>query len=131
MTLKKEYKYVSSESRPKLWQFSGLALIAIFIVYGSIAASQDEKLEREYLATPIAGDVYHYETEEGNFSTLRISEIIGDTIWIQPNDYEVNKRTGMYQLEGDENYSNFLFPFVQAELDSMYASGSVFNIVRQ
>jgi hypothetical protein len=59
--LKREYESIKSVSKGPVWQFAGLGLIVILIVYGYYENGENKKLELQYLKTPLAGDVYSYK----------------------------------------------------------------------
>tara|TARA_B110000211_G_C13895466_1_gene471477 strand:+ start:387 stop:848 length:462 start_codon:yes stop_codon:yes gene_type:complete len=73
--LKREYDSIKSVSKGPVWQFAGLGLVAILIVYGNYASGINEKEELEYLNTPLTGDVYKYKTETGDYSTLKVVSV--------------------------------------------------------
>ncbi|MFT5891869.1 MAG: hypothetical protein ACI9Y7_001976 [Dokdonia sp.] len=99
--VKRVYKETKRGVKLPIWQFSGLALIALIIAYSFYASSQTSNLEDQYMASPRAGDVYSYKTE-GAYTTLKVAEVTSDSLFVIPNEYEVEKVMGVYKLDKPE-----------------------------
>src|SRR5689334_13714031 len=54
--LKREYANLKAETRAPLWQFSGLGLIAVLIVFATYQSGENSKKQLEYVANPAVGD---------------------------------------------------------------------------
>ncbi len=81
-----------------------LALIAGFAFYMT-NKKDDETLE--YAKNPKVGDVYHYETPElkGHFSTLKITKITKDSIFVMVNGMETDSKSSIDKILKDSNYT--------------------------
>src|SRR6187402_2989521 len=103
--LKREYDILKAETKVPLWQFSGLGVIAVIIAFATYSSGEDKKKEAEYLANPVAGDVYRYKTESKQYSTLKVVSVSADSVFVSPNGYETNKMSGIYEIDKAENYA--------------------------
>ena len=114
------YNNLKGETKTPIWQFSGLGIIAILIGLFIIWDKQETKKELEYLVAPAIKDVYEYKTESGNYSTMKVVKILEDTIYLSLNEYEINKKSGITEIEVKKNYSDFHIGLTKADLKKMY-----------
>lgn len=124
------YDTVQTKSKGPIWQFTGLAMVLILLVLGMYAGSNDKKWELEHMATPQIGDVYKYESEIGIYSTLKVTRVTGDSVFVIPNDFEVSKRSQIYKIDKPENYKSLSYGISKVHLNERYHSGDIFDIKR-
>jgi len=129
--LRRDYNNFKSDLKPKIWQFSGLALIGIFAIWISYSNKEDAKKELSYLNDPMVGDVYEYKTEGGNYSTFKIWLLEEDTLFLLSNEYETNKMSGIREIDVDSNYTDFPLPFLKVDIMEMYKSGEIYDVHRE
>lgn len=125
-----EFNLIKSEARGPIWQFAGIGLFIVMMVWGAFASKQNKKLELEYLAAPAVNDVYEYKSESGNYSTMKVLEVTDDSIFVSPNLYESTKKSKVYKIDKEENYSDDIYGLSRYDLRSMYSSGEIFDINR-
>lgn len=99
--IKNEYENLKGETRPPLWQFIGLVMIASLIIYGIFERKMDKKIEVEHINEPFVGDIYRYKTESNNYSTLLVIEVLPDSVYLVPNEYEFSTMSGINEIEVD------------------------------
>lgn len=129
--VKRDYNHLKDQSSSgPIWQFAGLGLIAVLMVFGTFNSNRIQKAELEYIAAPKVGDVYEYEIESGSYSTMKVIEVSADSVFVKPNEYEINKRTKMYKIDKPENYAEFSFSMSLEQLKEMHTSGDIFGIDR-
>ena len=95
-------------AKTPIYHFSAaiiIALIAGFAFYMS-NKSADETLD--YAKNPKVGDVYHYETPElkGHYSTMKISKITKDSIFVLVNKMEIDSKSNIDKILDENNYTN-------------------------
>jgi hypothetical protein len=128
--LSREYDNLKMETKGPLWQFSGLFLMAILIVWISFTSGKNKELEVQQINNPEVGDVYSYEIETGRYSTFKVAEITNDSIFLYPNDYEINKVTRVYKIDKENNYSDSAIGFTRQEVVNLYNSGTIYDVDR-
>jgi hypothetical protein len=128
--IRREYDTVKSEAKGPVWQFSGLGLLAVLMTSGYFASAEDKKLELVYLNAPQPGDIYEYKIETGSYSTLKVVDITDDSVFVSPNDYEINRRSKLRKIDKAHNYPDVAYGISRIELKDMYDSGEIFNINR-
>lgn len=128
--VRREYENVKRDTKGPIWQFAGLALIAVLIFWANIASGQDKEEELAFVASPQSGDIYHYKVESGEYSTFKIVEVSADSIYISHNEYTVSKSSGIYKIEKPDNYGDFTYSIARSELKTMYDAGEIIDIKR-
>lgn len=128
--LKQEYLDFKRGKQAPIWQFSGLILIVLLITAVTVSNRQDNKKEREYMANPVEGDIYEYETDDGNYSTFKVLAVSGDTVKYLFNTYWINQKSGISDIDIEENYSDTIYYFLQTELAYMYEEGVIYDVRR-
>lgn len=128
--VKRAYKETKKSVKLPIWQFSGLALIALIIAYSVYASGKTSDQKEAYIASPRAGDVYSYETETG-YSTLKVAEVTSDSLYVIPNEYEVDGVMGVYKLDKPENYADFMYGISRDEIERMHRDSEIYSIKRE
>ncbi len=128
--LKSEYHRFKNNTKGPIWQFAGLAIIAVLIVWGNYASGQNEKLELEYIVSPMEGDIYEYKIEARSYSTLKVMSVSNDSVFVSPNEYEISKMSKIHKIDKLENYPEFSYGISRVKLKEMYDSGDIIGINR-
>ena len=128
--VKNEYIILKADTKGPIWQYAGLLLIGGLFMWGSYTAKEDKKNELAYLSSPQTGDVYEYEIEYKHYSTLKVTSISTDSVFVTPNNYEIGKKTRMYKIDKPENYAKFSYGISKTKVKEMYESGEIFDINR-
>lgn len=111
--------------------FSGLAIIACIVAYFSYSSSKHKELEAEYIKEPAIGDVYSVESESaGHYTAMRVASITQDSIYVLFNDYEIDKKSSIDQIDKNENYTDVKDGYTKEEIISLYADETIYAIKR-
>ena len=129
-SIKIEYDNLKANSKGPIWQFSGLGLIACLVVGMTYASGVDAENELEYITAPLAGDVYEYKVESGNYSTLKVDRVTADSVYVLENLYEINRITKLYKIDKSENYLPESYGISRSRIKLMHDSGEIMNIKR-
>src|SRR5689334_11457267 len=123
--LKREYNNLKAETRVPIWQFLGLALIGLLAIWITYNSGEEKKKQLGYVANPAVGDVYKYRTENRSYSTLKVTSISADSVFVSPNNYESDKASGVYKIEKEENYADFSYGISKEDLKKMHAEDEI------
>ena len=129
-SIKAEYNKIKGDVKGPIWQFAGLVIIAIVVALGNYRSGENEKLNEVYLNEPQVGDVYEYKVENGNYSTYKVIEVVQDSVYVSPNEYEITKSSKLYKIDKEENYADFYYAFSKQEIKDMYSSKEIMDINR-
>ena len=122
------YQDLVKETKIPIWNFVGLAIVAMLITYGSYSSGETAKMEEGYLKAPAKGDLYQVVVE-GNYTTFRVEDVNNDSLLVSWNNYGVTKATGLHQIEKDENYSDPV-SMARSAVIEMKGAKKIYHIVR-
>jgi len=128
--LQREYNNLKAETRVPLWQFSGLGLIAMLIAFGVYTSGQDEKNRLKYAANPMTGDIYKCKMEGNNYSTLKVTSVSPDSVFVSPNKYQTDKMSAVYKLDETDNYMKESYGISRTDLKQMLQDDDIYDIDR-
>lgn len=128
--VRSEYQRLKAQGGGPIWQFSGLVIFLALFVAGYFANKQDKAEEQKYLAAPQKGDVYEYKLAAGRYSTLKIVSTSEDSVFVVPNDYEINKMSKVRTIDKPLNYTKSPYGISKEMLKKMHDSGEIMNIRR-
>lgn len=125
-----EYKNFRGTVKTPLWKFSGLGLLALGIAYGFYSSKMTDERVNDYVQNPAMFDKYHIKTESDNYSTFKVVQVFQDSIYVNFNNYETDKISGIYKIDVEKNYSEDIFVLTNSELKAMHDKGSIRDIKR-
>lgn len=128
--LKREYDHLKKEVRGPIWQYSGLAILVALIVTIALFIWQDNRKMQGYIASPEAGDLYTYEVEDGGYSTLKVIDVFGDSIFVQPNQFGVGSERDISDIDIPTNYEDIILGMSKATVQEMYDKGEITDVER-
>jgi hypothetical protein len=115
-----------------IFHFTGIIIIVLLIFWAFYQSSATEEKELEYLAQPQIGDVYRTEGSNSSYyTTAKVTEIVGDSIYLIFNEYEVNKRSAVHELDIPNNYKiENTEGFLLEEIKGLYEENIIYQIDR-
>ncbi|WP_350288413.1 hypothetical protein [uncultured Croceitalea sp.] len=125
------YKNFKSTVKTPLWKYSGLAIIALLICWGFYASKQKDNRVAELVKQPAMFDKYTFKTETGYFSTFKVVEVFQDSMYINYNNYETDRRTGVDDIDLKKNYSDEIYVLTNKDILSMHNRGDIEDIERK
>jgi hypothetical protein len=123
------YNNLKEKAKTPIWMFSGLALLAILITIGIISGKKNDEKNAKLILSPKAGDIFEIKVSDNQYTLYKVNEVLGDSVFVQINDYETNKVTGLNDLK-KEAYSEEVMGFSKAELKQMLEKGEIIDIER-
>lgn len=123
---------LKKQTRAPWWHWSGLALIAVGIVVAMFASSRDARANKAYLAAPRAGDIYtvHSPGDSTKYSLLKVLSAKGNTVELVANEYEIDNRHPIDELNSPEKYAKESFSLTQFELQIMQNKDQLIDVDR-
>ncbi len=76
-------------------------------------------------------DKYTFKTETGYFSTFKVVEVFQDSMYINYNNYETDRRTGVDDIDLKKNYSYEIYVLTNKDILSMHNRGDIEDIERK
>ncbi|TAD81303.1 MAG: hypothetical protein EAY75_17935 [Bacteroidetes bacterium] len=124
------YESLKAQTKTPIWMFSGLALLAALITMLVISENQKDAKNAQLILTPKSGDIFEVKTKGNQYTLYKVEEVEGDSVFIQPSNYEVNKISGLNDLK-KKDYSSDTYGFSKAELKDMLNKGEILDIDRK
>lgn len=125
-------KMYEQATRTPIYFYSGLIIIAAFIILLVIANINTQNHKTSYVANPIVGDVYTITREKNDttyYSFLRVSRVKEDSVWAYHNNLEylgyVNQFDSIDYFQSDEEVG-----FTKKELQKMYDKDAIYAVYR-
>jgi hypothetical protein len=130
--LKQAAQLLRKHTSAPWWQWSGLALLAAGLVWAFVASRQDDQANADYLAAPRVGDVYtvHESDSARRYSLLKVVAAHGNTVELVANDYDIDNRHPLEELNQPEKYSKEPFTLTQLDLTIMRNKGQLIDVDR-
>jgi len=125
-----EYNNFRRAVRTPIWKFAGLALVALLIGWGLYSDKMNDEKVAELVENPMMFDKYTFKTETSYYSTFKVVQVFKDSIYINYNDYETDKKSGIRKIDIEENYQDDIFVLTNEDLKIMHDSGSIQDIER-
>lgn len=128
--IKHKFELVKHKGIPFL-HFSGLAIIICAITYFSYTNAQHKEDEILFVKAPAIGDIYSYKVPDtGNYSTMKVTKVTNDSVYVIYNDYLVTKSTGISQIDKTSNYNEEFGSLSKEEIINLYDKEIIYNIDR-
>ena len=115
-----------------LKHFTGLAIIGALIAWFSYSSAKDKALEAEYIKAPQIGDIYRASGSQKHwYTTAKVFNLTTDSIYLVFNDYEVDQKSGISDINKKANYnSENAEGFTLEQLQLLYADEVIYQIDR-
>jgi len=114
-----------------IWYFSGLALLALLIYVAFYLSKKDEINDALYIEQPQSGDIYTIEAPKAGFyTTIKVTKTTSDSLFVVYNDYDIHRRSKIYRIEKEENYSTNIDSLSKVDLQRMFDEGAIFEVDR-
>lgn len=129
--IQSKFEFEKQGARIPVWYFSGVILIALIIGFISYSIGEDKVEDSEQVNDPQVHDVYSLKMDEsGYYSTMKVVEVTSDSVFVVYNDYEIDKRTGIYKIDKAKNYGENTDSFTKYEILLYFEDGTIFDVDR-
>lgn len=93
-------------AKTPVFHFSAAITLALVVGFAFYMTNKKDDETLEYAKNPKVGDVYHYETPElkDHFSTLKITKITKDSIFVMLNRMEIDSKSSIDKILDEDNY---------------------------
>jgi len=131
--LNNAYYRIAAKTKTPVWTFAGIFLIVVLGIGVSIHNHFRIEEEKEYIASPKAGDIYDVQTGVGRYTIYKVEKVAGDSVYFRPNKYEIDKMTGVSKLmkEKSNEYSDELLVTTKAKIKELYDKRNIYGVHRK
>lgn len=127
--LRMEYDNIKRETKTPLTYWIGSLLIAGLIAFAAYSSSKHKEDIVDFIAEPQIGDVIDYKPSDF-YSTLKITKVTNDSIYLVKNNYEIERKSKLYKIDKEKNYSDIMFSLSKKEYQKMFDSKEFLDIER-
>lgn len=124
------YENLKAQTKTPIWMFAGLFLVAALITLGVINDKKNDEKNAQFVVAPKAGDIFEIKTKDNQYTLFKVKQVKGDSVFVQINNYEVNKVTGLDDLK-EKEFSEDLYGLSKEALKEMLNNGEILNIDRK
>ena len=123
---------LKKQTRLPLWQWSGVALLALAVGWGLMASTQNARADAAYLTAPRPGDIYtvHATDDDPNYSLLKVMSAKGNTVEVVANKFQIDNSHPIDALNSPAKYNKKSFSLTQFELQIMKNRGQLTDVDR-
>ncbi|GAA4035655.1 hypothetical protein GCM10022409_20480 [Hymenobacter glaciei] len=123
---------LKKSTRFPLWTWAGVAVFAVIMASGAIAGRFHERDSKGWLTAPHAGDIYtiHSPGDSTKYSLLKVLSAKGNTVEVVANEYEIDDRSPLSELNSPEKYSKESESLTVLDLQIMHNKGQLTDVDR-
>lgn len=127
-SLKHSYDDLASQSKPPLWTFSGLGIVAIIVAAVAINDANETKATNQYVMKPQAGDVMKVKLDSA-YTLFKIINVDKDSIRFVMDKYQTDDESGLDDL-GSKGYDTDKYVMSRTKLAEMNKNGKLVGMER-
>jgi hypothetical protein len=130
--IKAPAKALKQDTRSPLLHWAGLGVIAVLICVGVLMGARNDREDKAFLEAPHVGDIYTVRAKDDDktYSLLKVVAVKGPTVDVVPNEYTINQRNALDELNDPAKYSKESFTLSQFELKTMQNKGQLTDVDR-
>ncbi|OXA87665.1 zinc-ribbon domain-containing protein [Flavobacterium hercynium] len=113
-----------------IWMFSGIFIIAIVAAIGVYSSHQTDVDSESYVKSPKVGDVYFLNSTDKFYTTVKIDEILKDSLNVLVNDMEIGRKSEIYKIDVDSNY-NKKETIAKKDILELFKEKKLFEVKRE
>ena len=114
-------------AKPPFWSFAGLALIAGLIIYGVISSIPDTEGMISKIQNPKVDRIFDYNTEDGEYSSFKITEFDDEYIYFVYNQYQSSSQSDMDQVSSISDFSTDTMMAERKDLIELVNDGTLID----
>jgi hypothetical protein len=111
-----------------IWLFSGPLLLVIAAGFYGYTQNKDKNEMLERLLNGSQSQIIEYETDEGQFTTMRTLKITSDSAWVNYNGYEIAEYKFIDRITDQKLYGSDTVGITVDVLKEMFEEGQVLAV---
>jgi len=127
--LRLKFDNINKNTKTPITYWIGSLIITGLIAFAFFSSSQHKKDVVDYIANPKAGDVIDFKPSEF-YSTLKIVEVKEDSVYFVQNNYEIERKSKLYKIDKEENYSDAIYSLSKTEYKKMFDDKEFLDVDR-
>src|SRR6185503_173866 len=128
--LRLAYDNIKEDTRIPVWHFSGLALIVVAIIAGSISEKNKAEKVSKFILNPKKGDIFELKIKDNVYTLYKVQAVEKDTVFFAANKYQTNLETGLDDLQKKPFDTDSVYGVAKAALIEMNRKEEIIDIDR-
>lgn len=128
--LRNAFRAIKKDAKTPLWQYSGIGVAFLMLASLFFMGKNSNKNALAYLEKPKVGDTYRFKVDKDTFSTLKVTSVAEDSIYVVFNNHEIDKMSSIYKIEKQENYAEEQVAMSRLEVKEMYDLNTIYSVIR-
>ena len=128
--LQQHFRGLKQRAQAPWWHFAGLVLLLALVAWVVVAGKQDQRDNQTFIRVPHKGDLYHIRTENGHYSLLKVQDVAGNSVRLLANNYEIDNKTKVNELNKPENFSPEPVELTRYDLRIMLQKQEIVDVER-
>ncbi len=130
LSIETTYEELKKESKSPLWSFAGILVFTALAALVFVMAERSKETDMKYLANPKKCDAYGIKTENNFYSSLWVTDISQDSIYVIQNSSRTENKSGISMIHRKENYNSEPYSIAKASLQELYETGVIISVIR-
>ncbi|TYP98114.1 hypothetical protein C7447_103284 [Tenacibaculum adriaticum] len=103
--LKLAHDNVKRTTKTPITHWIGSLVIGALIAFGIYSAKKHDKDVVSYINSPKVNDIIEYKSSEKGYSTLKITKVTADSVFVIANSMEIKRKSKLYKIDKEVNYN--------------------------
>jgi hypothetical protein len=128
--LRLAYYNLRSKAKTPIWMFTGLILIGCLIIFGVIGSYKEDENTKKYITDLKPNDIIELKVDQG-YTTIKISEVKGDSVFYNYNRYVVDRKSGMHKISNrDKDFYEDVDASTKKEMQTKFENKEILTVKR-
>ncbi len=132
-SFKDAYDAFKAQAKTPVYMYSGLGLIVLLFAWATYHGQQNAKQYALLITAPQKGDIFEIKTNENKYTLYKVDAVVGDTVFVRPNNFETSEESGLSDLKqkGDTSFGEETQPILKPALKTMLEKGDIVGVERK
>ena len=132
-SFKDAYDAFKAQAKTPVYMYSGIGLIVLLFAWATYHGQQNAKQYALLITAPQKGDIFEIKTNENKYTLYKVDAVVGDTVFVRPNNFETSEESGLSDLKqkGDTSFGEETQPILKPALTTMLEKGDIVGVERK
>ncbi|MFD0993039.1 hypothetical protein [Tenacibaculum geojense] len=128
--LKMAHDNVHRNTKTPITHWIGSFIIAGLIAFIFYVSNQHQKDVVTYINQPMINDIIEYKSSGNGYSTLKITAVTNDSVYVVANSMEISRKSKIYKIDKASNYNAEKFSLSLSEYKEAFETDRFLDVNR-
>jgi Holliday junction resolvase len=128
--LKLAHDNVKRNTKTPITHWAGSLVIGALVAFAMYSAKKHDNNVVDYINSPQVNDVIDYKSSANAFSTLKITKVTADSVFVVANSMEIKRKSKLYKIDKEANYNAERFGLSLSEYKESFESKRFLDVDR-